>query len=520
MSYLVYDDKTLVLNVEGLDQISLDRKTLKKCDAKVEKGTKVDFLHILGIYTVNKQSYIGLSTSVETVSEFWDIVKLGGFKVIKLSEGSPDPDCVDILMQGFGLGPLYMSPTHDLTLSAAAQAQHKPPEGSFLWNLKPLMKLCEITQVYTDDPRIPIGTPVIMGFVGVKKTDKYTYALISRRSMMRVGTRLWTRGAEKDGQTANFVETEQIVAFPNTTYSLVQIRGSVPMVWSQYPNLSRLPPLKLESESECQQALHNHFAAINERYGPVTVVSLTDDKGREKEITNRYNTLGGKEPNVTFQYWDFHHECAKLHYENIDKLIALIQPKIDEIGFSIIKDGNVEKSQTGVVRTNCIDCLDRTNVVQSVIARQALERQLKIEGIEQLDCLDIFRNIWTDNADAISLQYAGTPALKTDYTRTGKRTFQGLLDDGKNAIIRYYVNTCTDGTRQDAYDVIVQSSDCDGYTKGNNFFTILYLCLLLLITFAMNYIKKGKKAAFEQLKQDRRRVVNYPSIQDVGLGKK
>ena len=106
MSYLVYDDKTLVLNVEGLDQISLDRKTLKKCDAKVEKGTKVDFLHILGIYTVNKQSYIGLSTSVETVSEFWDIVKLGGFKVIKLSEGSPDPDCVDILMQGFGLGPL------------------------------------------------------------------------------------------------------------------------------------------------------------------------------------------------------------------------------------------------------------------------------------------------------------------------------------------------------------------------------------------------------------------------------
>ena len=28
--------------------------------------------------------------------------------------------------------------------------------------------------------------------------------------------------------------------------------------------------------------------------------------------------------------------------------------------------------QKGVFRTNCMDCLDRTNVVQSVIARQLL----------------------------------------------------------------------------------------------------------------------------------------------------
>ena len=33
-----------------------------------------------------------------------------------------------------------------------------------------------------------------------------------------------------------------------------------------------------------------------------------------------------------------------------------------------------------------------------------------------------FRNAWTDNADALSILYTGTPALKTDFTRTGKRT--------------------------------------------------------------------------------------------------
>lgn len=37
--------------------------------------------------------------------------------------------------------------------------------------------------------------------------------------------------------------------------------------------------------------------------------------------------------------------------------------------------------QTSVVRTNCMDCLDRTNVVQSVLARIFLTRQLRDVGI-------------------------------------------------------------------------------------------------------------------------------------------
>lgn len=31
-----------------------------------------------------------------------------------------------------------------------------------------------------------------------------------------------------------------------------------------------------------------------------------------------------------------------------------------------------------------------------------------------------FRELWADHADMISLQYSGTPALKTDFTRTGE----------------------------------------------------------------------------------------------------
>ncbi len=47
---------------------------------------------------------------------------------------------------------------------------------------------------------------------------------------------------------------------------------------------------------------------------------------------------------------------------------------------------------------------------------------------------EAFREAWTNNADRISILYTGTPALKTDFTRTGKRTFKGAINDGVNAI--------------------------------------------------------------------------------------
>lgn len=47
---------------------------------------------------------------------------------------------------------------------------------------------------------------------------------------------------------------------------------------------------------------------------------------------------------------------------------------------------------------------------------------------------EAFREGWTMNADVISILYTGTPALKTDFTRTGKRTWKGALNDGRNSI--------------------------------------------------------------------------------------
>ena len=68
-----------------------------------------------------------------------------------------------------------------------------------------------------------------------------------------------------------------------------------------------------------------------------------------------------------------------------------------------------------------------------------------------------FRESWTDNADIMSILYSGTPALKTDFTRTGKRTYVGAANDGINSISRYYLNNFTDGYYTDCLDFFTQN---------------------------------------------------------------
>ena len=62
--------------------------------------------------------------------------------------------------------------------------------------------------------------------------------------------------------------------------------------------------------------------------------------------------------------------------------------------------------------------------------------------------------MWANHGDDISLQYAGTGALKSGFTRTGQRTTGGLLDDGFKSGMRYFLNNFRDGQKQDAFDLV------------------------------------------------------------------
>ena len=92
----------------------------------------------------------------------------------------------------------------------------------------------------------------------------------------------------------------------------------------------------------------------------------------------------------------------------------------------------------------------------------------------------------------MSYLYTGTPALKTDFTRTGARTYKGAMNDGINSITRYYINNFTDGYYQDCLDVCTSKlTQAQQKTmKSRNFMSPMKVTLffVLLATFATHWV--------------------------------
>lgn len=134
----------------------------------------------------------------------------------------------------------------------------------------------------------------------------------------------------------------------------------------------------------------------------------------------------------------------------------------------------VTENQKGVVRVNCLDNLDRTNLIQSKIAYQMLTSMLESEGINVKDAIgspsilvaadnietdSVFvihlKNAWADNGDLISKHYTGTGSTHTNVTRTGKRDIKGMIDHGFKSCMRLYQQYVDDNQKQEAIDVLV-----------------------------------------------------------------
>ena len=80
---------------------------------------------------------------------------------------------------------------------------------------------------------------------------------------------------------------------------------------------------------------------------------------------------------------------------------------------------------------------------------------------------DIFREVWAINADVLSLLYSGTGALKTDFTRTGRRTIKGSIKDGVNSLLRYLIGNFTDYYRQNSINLLVGKIDPSKFKLKN-----------------------------------------------------
>ena len=283
--------------------------------------------------------------------------------------------------------------------------------------------------------------------------------------------------------------------------SYLQTRGSVPVYWAEINTLHYTPKLQIRGVETAVSAARAHFGEQIRIYGDNYLVNLVNQKGREKAVKEAYETmvkillsspLEGKQADqitdekfrtlesqvkrsqfdrLHYIYFDFHNETKGLKWHRARLLLdqlrdaLLKQQYFRAVDMPADVEGRLEVrlQQTSVVRTNCMDCLDRTNVVQSMLARWTLDRMLTDIGILQRgetfsdDAAfeSVFRNLWADNADVVSKSYSGSGALKTDFTRTGKRTKAGALQDLTNSITRYVKNNFADGPKQDAFDLFL-----------------------------------------------------------------
>jgi hypothetical protein len=316
--------------------------------------------------------------------------------------------------------------------------------------------------------------------------------VISRQSSRRAGTRFNSRGIDDDGNVANFVETETILwVSPGITFSYAQVRGSVPIFWEQAPGL--IPgqqKIEITRSSEAtQHAFNQHFETLELEYGAVHVVNLLSElkpgeaelsANFRKHISNssvRQKEGAGTSPRrslLRMTEYDFlaetrgpsgYEASSQIRHELINSLDGFSYFLSEDSGRSnktsygkedAVNSSSVILQQEGVFRTNCLDCLDRTNLVQTIISSMAFESFLSQQGGRLSSDLHVRHStIWADNGDALSKIYAGTGALKSSFTRHGKMSLAGALADARKSATRLYVNNFTDKSRQRTIDLLL-----------------------------------------------------------------
>ncbi|KAJ5899822.1 hypothetical protein N7495_004566 [Penicillium taxi] len=375
----------------------------------------------------------------------------------------------DMLWNSYMINPLLLFRSH---LSPSDKAK-----------LDACQLLTCVMRGYASTLRVPATVSILPQ---VRTNSPSSLTIISRQSSRRAGTRFNSRGIDDDGHVANFVETELILwVAPGIAFSYVQVRGSVPIFWEQTPGL--IPgqqKIEITRSSEAtQHAFNQHFETLELEYGAVHVVNLLSElKPGEASLSAKYrkhiahSSLRKKEGStesyrnslLRLTEYDFHAETRGIAgYEASNEIKHKLAGSLNGFAHFLSEDTtNGEKDtsstssvilqQEGVFRTNCLDCLDRTNLVQTIISSMALKSFICQQG-GRLDSDMQMRHstLWADNGDALSKIYAGTGALKSSFTRHGKMSLAGALADVRKSATRLYVNNFTDKARQNTIDLLL-----------------------------------------------------------------
>ncbi|URE48884.1 SAC domain containing protein [Musa troglodytarum] len=340
----------------------------------------------------------------------------------------------------------------------------------------------------------------------------FRLTLIARRSRHFAGTRYLKRGVNEKGRVANDVETEQIV-FEDTPEEI-------------HSEITSVVQNRVHKKDKNYEATRLHFENLVKRYGnPIIILNLI--KSREKkpresllraEFANAIDFVNKdipEERRLKFLHWDIQKHSRRKVANVLELLGKVAAYALDLTGFfycqvtpdlqiqdllsrgstgeaissysNSLKDestyvgteqghdnlvnevqngDNLAKSprfQRGVLRTNCIDCLDRTNVAQYAYGLAALGHQLHALGFLDIPEVDLDSPLADDlmvfyerMGDTLALQYGGSAAHNKIFSeRRGQWKAATQSQELFRTIQRYYSNAYMDAEKQDAINIFL-----------------------------------------------------------------
>ncbi|KAG4146161.1 hypothetical protein ERO13_D05G139800v2 [Gossypium hirsutum] len=327
-----------------------------------------------------------------------------------------------------------------------------------------------------------------------------------------------------DVETEQIVFEDVHEGCPTQISSVVQNRGSIPLFWSQETSrLNLKPDIILSKKDPNYEATRLHFEDLVRRYGnPIIILNLIkrfEKKPRESilraEFANAIRFINkslSKENRLRFLHWDLNSHSRKatnvltllgrvadyalnltgIFYYQVtsnrrqDGLLTLSclvksdecpakipSEKSDDFekwetdvandNESISENAKPPMFQTGVLRTNCIDCLDRTNVAQYAYGLVALGHQLHAMGFTESQTIDQnsrlaedLMGVYEAMGDTLALQYGGSAAHNKIFCqRRGQWKAATQSQEFFRTLQRYYSNAYMDAEKQSAINLFL-----------------------------------------------------------------
>ncbi|TBT98622.1 SacI phosphoinositide polyphosphatase [Hamiltosporidium tvaerminnensis] len=446
--------------------------TISRIDESIKKGKSNEFEYdgcyliygIFGLIHLNGGSYIICIDKVSNKGEYfgkcvYEIKSILIFKLKNIKENISDSFEIKMIKNFFTLPGIFFC-ENDLFVGNNYGNESK----NFLFNYNLMNNFIGVGEGCEE-----FVLKCIQGYFGSFNFNNLSVVLISRRSWKRVGSRYFSRGCDKKGFSSNFVETEQIFIKDKNVYSFTQVRGSIPLLWKHVVDIKYKPRYTVLESWEVFKLSNQIFT---EYYGNIYYLNLIHKQGYEKKIGDEFTKVLRKKK-CNFCWTDFI-KAGCLFNEDLTEIISR---EVEKCGYF----SSVGKKQSGIIRTNCIDCLDRTNVaqykIQQIISKKInQENKLWDESLENAIKND-FKRIWFENGNYLSHQYAGTASLKS-WAIYNKKV--GKIFDLIFTIKRYFLGRFYDGDIQNGYDLVTGNyKDMQRKELPLSFFLIFYTLVML-----------------------------------------